>query len=61
VSYGYKTAVSCWRFFAAIYGLIIIGLGIAFLIVESMHNKDRAGVRWEKMSSNEKFYFENDV
>jgi hypothetical protein len=61
VSYGYKTAVSCWRFLALVYGLIIIGLGIAFLAIETPHNEERAGVRWARMSSNEKFYFEDNI
>jgi hypothetical protein len=29
VSYGYKTAVSCWRILAGLYGLTVIALGIA--------------------------------
>lgn len=52
VTYGYKSAITCWRIFIALYGLTIIGLGIAFLAIEVPANKTRSEAKWLTMSNN---------
>lgn len=61
MNYGYKSSVACWRVFAAIYGLIILVLGILVLAIDISKSRDKAAASWMTMSNNQKQYFNYDV
>ena len=61
VKFGDRETLIWWRFFSLGYGLLLIALGIALIIVEFSSLDANSVVIWSLLSSNQKSYFKNSL
>eukprot|EP00347_Sterkiella_histriomuscorum_P011122 403373675 len=59
VNFGYRFALTYWRYVSGTYGFIILLLGIIEIGVEFVNMDSNTESVWRTLSSNQKLYFDN--
>lgn len=61
VFYGWKRFLIPWSLFNLIYGLVLLGGGIAYLVLSQMKGEGDFSEQWDSLSTYGRTYYDNEI